>query len=153
MPFGVTACTQDIFDAFYDDDRTKMLYHGHSFTANPTICAAALASLDLLLTQSCSENRSRIANAHKAFAETIRTNPVIADIRQTGTIIAIELKTDTPSYHHSLRDVMYRFFLEKKILMRPLGNIIYLLPPYCISDDELAYAYKCITEFLEQINS
>ncbi len=153
MPFGVTACTQDIFDAFYDDDRTKMLYHGHSFTANPTICTAALASLDLLLTDNCSENRLRIADAHAAFAESIKTNPAIDDIRQTGTIIAIELKTDTPSYHHSLRDVMYRFFLEKKILMRPLGNIIYLLPPYCISDDELAYAYGCIKEFLEQINA
>lgn len=153
MPFGVTACTQDIFDAFYDDDRTKMLYHGHSFTANPTICTAALASLDLLLLDSCAANRLSIAKAHEAFAESIKTNPAIADIRQTGTIIAIELKTDTPSYHHSLRDVMYRFFLEKKILMRPLGNIIYLLPPYCISNEELTYAYGCIKEFLEQLNA
>ncbi len=152
MPLGITACTQDIFDAFYDDDRTKMLYHGHSFTANPTICAAALASLDLLLMDSCSESRQRIAKAHMAFAESIKANPVIADIRQRGTIIAIELKTDTPSYHHSLRDVMYRFFLEKKILMRPLGNIIYLFPPYCISNDELEYIYGCIKEFLKQLN-
>ncbi len=151
MPLGITACTQDIFDAFYDDDRTKMLYHGHSFTANPTICTAALASLDLLLADSCSESRTRIAKAHAAFAESIKANPIIADIRQTGTIIAIELKTDAPSYHHSMRDVMYRFFLEKKILMRPLGNIIYLFPPYCISNDELEYAYECIKEFLKQL--
>ena len=152
MPFGVTACTQDIFDAFYDDDRTKMLYHGHSFTANPTICTAALASLDLLLLDSCTASRQRIIKAHKAFAESIKANPLIADIRQTGTIIAIELKTDTPSYHNSMRDVMYRFFLEKKIVMRPLGNIIYILPPYCITNEELDYIYSCIKEFLKQIN-
>ena len=148
MPLGVTACTQDIFDAFYDDDRTKMLYHGHSFTANPTICAAALASLDLLLQKDCEANRIRIASAHAAFAESIRANPFVADVRQTGTIIAIELETDVPSYHHSLRDIMYRYFIDKKIVMRPLGNIIYIIPPYCISNDELGYIYKCIEEFI-----
>jgi adenosylmethionine-8-amino-7-oxononanoate aminotransferase len=76
---------------------------------------------------------------------------MVADVRQTGTIIAIELKTDIPSYHNSLRDVLYRYFLEKGILMRPLGNIIYVLPPYCISDDELEYIYACIKEFLGQV--
>ena len=149
MPLGVPACTQDIFDAFYDNDRMKMLYHGHSFTANPTICAAALASLDLLLKDSCTESRERIAAAHSAFADTVRSHPSIADVRQTGTIIAIELKTDHPSYHHNIRDVLYRFFLSKKIVMRPLGNIIYILPPYCISNAELGYIYDCIREFLQ----
>ena len=151
MPLGVTACTQQIFDAFYEDDRKKMLYHGHSFTANPTICAAALASLDLLLKDSCTENRKRIAGQHTAFGETIKNDSTIAAIRQTGTILAIELKTDTPSYHSGLRDIMYRFFLEKKIVMRPLGNIIYLIPPYCITNNELAYIYQSIKELLDQI--
>jgi adenosylmethionine-8-amino-7-oxononanoate aminotransferase len=148
LPLGVTACTQQIFDAFYEDDRKKMLYHGHSFTGNPTIIASALASLDLLLMDSCTESRQRITAAHKAFAETIKGDPFIADIRQTGTIIAIELKTDNPSYHSGLRDVMYQFFLDRKIIMRPLGNIIYVLPPYCISDEELDYVYGCIREML-----
>ena len=152
MPLGVTASTQAIFDAFYDDDRTKMLYNGHSFTANPVICTAALASLDLLLKESCTENRDRIARSHASFAKTIEHHPLVAQVRQTGTIIAIELKTDTPSYHHSLRDVMYRYFIDKKIVMRPLGNIIYILPPYCISDDELSYIYKSIDELLQQLN-
>ena len=151
MPLGVTACSQEIFDAFYDDDRTKMLYHGHSFTANPTICAAALASLDLLLQDTCTESRARIVKAHKAFAQTISTHRAIAEVRQTGTIIAIEFKTDTPSYHHSMRDVMYRFFISKKIVLRPIGNVIYLLPPYCISNEELEYVYASIREFLEQL--
>lgn len=151
MAMGITACTQDIFDAFYDDDKMKMLYHGHSFTANPTTCAAALASLDLLLQPECKESRAMIVNAHSAFAKTISDNIEIKEIRQTGTIIAIELKTDNPSYHTNMRDMLYRFFLEKRILMRPLGNIIYILPPYCIKGDELAYIYDCIRELLVKL--
>jgi adenosylmethionine---8-amino-7-oxononanoate aminotransferase len=153
MPLGVTACTQDIFEAFYDDDRTKMLYHGHSFTANPTICAAALASLDLLLQQSCTDSRNRIISAHEAFARTIATNPMVTEVRQTGTILAIEVKTGSGTYHSSLRDTIYRFFIDKKIVMRPLGNIIYILPPYCISNDELRYIYASIEELLSLLRS
>ena len=148
VPLGVTTTTQEIFDAFYDDDRTKMLYHGHSFTANPTICAAALASMDLVLAPECTASRARIAEAHTAFGASLAGHPLIADIRQTGTIIALELKTDAPSYHNNMRDVLYRFFLERKIIMRPLGNIIYILPPYCISSEELDYIYGCIKDFL-----
>jgi adenosylmethionine-8-amino-7-oxononanoate aminotransferase len=151
MPMGITATTQAIFDAFYDDDRTKMLYHGHSFTANATICAAALASLDLLLEDSCNENRQRIKKMHESFALTIKDNSMVAAIRQTGTILAIEIKTTTPSYHTSIRDKLYQFFLERKIIMRPLGNIIYILPPYCISDEQLRYIYICINDLLNEL--
>jgi adenosylmethionine-8-amino-7-oxononanoate aminotransferase len=151
VPLGVTAATQSIFDAFYHTDRTKMLYHGHSFTANATVCAAALASMDLLLTDTCTADRQRIADAHAAFAQHIKSHTALADIRQTGTIIAFELATDNPSYHYNLRDDIYRFFLSKKIIMRPLGNIIYLLPPYCITNAELQYAYACIEELLNKL--
>lgn len=148
MPLGVTATTAQVFEAFYHDDRAKMLYHGHSFTANATACAAALASLDILLTEECANARTRIANAHSAFAHTLSGNPHIADIRQTGTIIAIELKSQGYAYHSNLRDRIYNFFIGKKILLRPLGNIIYILPPYCITDAELQYVYNAIHEFL-----
>jgi len=76
---------------------------------------------------------------------------MILDIRQTGVILAIELKTDNPSYHTSMRDRLYRFFLDRKIIMRPLGNIIYILPPYCITNVELEYIYKSIRELLGEI--
>jgi adenosylmethionine-8-amino-7-oxononanoate aminotransferase len=152
MPLGITAATQNIFDAFYDDDRMKTLYHGHSFTANPTICAAALASLDLLLDNNCAAARQRIIAAHTAFATTIENDPAISDVRQTGTIIAIEFKTDTPTYHSNMRDMLYNFFLAKKIIMRPIGHIIYILPPYCITNDELNYIYDCIKELLTVIS-
>ncbi len=152
LPMGVTATTLDIFNAFYDDDRTKMLYHGHSYTANPTICAAALASMDLLLMDSCTQSRIDIENAHIHFKETISKHPLIKDIRHTGTILAIELKTDTTSYHNNLRDRIYNFFLSRKIILRPLGNIIYILPPYCITIGELEYIYQCIEDLLGELS-
>jgi adenosylmethionine-8-amino-7-oxononanoate aminotransferase len=153
MPLGVTACTQDIFDAFYDDDRSKMLYHGHSFTANPVSCAASLASLDLLLKEECSEARNRINASHKAFAGRVKDHTAIKQIRLLGTIIALEIETENTSYHTGLRDVMYRYFLERRIILRPLGNIIYILPPYCISDADLQYIYETIVKFLDTLGA
>jgi adenosylmethionine-8-amino-7-oxononanoate aminotransferase len=153
MPMGATATTQDIFDAFYDDDKMKMLYHGHSFTANPVACAASLASLDLLLQDSCTESRERIASAHAVFAGEIRNDNMISEVRQTGTVLAIELKAGTASYHQSLRDTAYNFFISKKIIIRPLGNIIYILPPYCIATDELNTIYDAIRQLLVHLRS
>lgn len=150
MPFGVTVTTQDVFDAFYHDDRMKMLYHGHSYTANPTICAASIASLHLLLQDSCTLSRQRIAAAHSTFASSIAHRPGISNVRQTGTILAITLRTEGYSYHSSIRDEVYRFFLSRHILLRPLGNIIYILPPYCITTEELELVYAAIREWLER---
>lgn len=149
LPMGVTATTQAVFDAFYDDDPYKTLYHGHSYTANPLACAAALASLDLVLDDECTASRMRIVRSHAAFLAYISGHAAIAASRQTGTILAIELKTEHPSYLSSLRDFAYRFFLDRGILMRPLGNIIYIFPPYCISGEELSKVYAAIQELLE----
>ncbi len=149
MPFGITACGQHIFDAFYNDDSTKTLFHGHSYTANPIACAASLASLDLLLKDECTEARKQIELSHQTFAEKIKSHNNITDIRIQGTIIAIELNTGgETSYTNEQRDHLYRFFIERKILLRPLGNIIYLLPPYCISAEDLQYIYNSIEELL-----
>ena len=148
MPMGITAATAKIFDAFWDDDRSRMLYHGHSFTANATSCAASLASLDLLLADSCTEARAMIEAAHTGFAAAMRTHPMVADVRHTGTIIALEINAGTTSYHSSIRDRMYRYFLSRNVILRPLGNIVYILPPYCITKEELNYIYACITDFL-----
>jgi adenosylmethionine-8-amino-7-oxononanoate aminotransferase len=151
MAMGVTATTAAIFDAFYDDDKMKMLYHGHSYTANTVSCAAALASLDLTLSDECTQARKRIEQAHSAFAQQIKGHPVLADVRQTGTIIALEVATDGYAYHSTLRDRIYNYFLDRKILLRPLGNIIYILPPYCTSNDDLQQVYDAITTLLNTL--
>ncbi|WP_069657781.1 adenosylmethionine--8-amino-7-oxononanoate transaminase [Arcticibacter eurypsychrophilus] len=150
MALGVTSATQEIFDAFLSDDKLKTLFHGHSFTANPIACAAALASLDLTLSKETQDNIQRICARHAAFALHIQNNPKLKAVRQTGTIIAFEWETgDDTSYFSSLRDNLYQFFLKEGIILRPLGNIIYILPPYCISDAELDYIYAKIEQALD----
>lgn len=149
MPLGVTTCTQGIYDAFYSNDKTKALFHGHSFTASPLACSAALASMDLLLEDQTQRNIARICDQHAAFAEKLKDHPKVAEVRQQGTIFAMEWKTDEhTSYFSEMHDVLYPFFLSKGILMRPLGNIIYLVPPYCISENDLDYIYETILEAL-----
>lgn len=152
MPLGVTSCNQKIFDAFLSDDKLKTLYHGHSFTANPVACAASLASLDILLHPDTLANIKRIKAKHQTFYQQIANHPKVRAIRQTGTIIAIEWETgNNTSYLSSLRDQLYNYFLAKHIILRPLGNIVYILPPYVISDADLDYIYGTITQALDEI--
>lgn len=149
LPMGVTTCTQAIFDAFWSDDKYKALFHGHSYTANPLGCAAALASLDLLEQEDCQQNIHRITQQHQNFKEKLVSHPKILSIRQTGTILAIEFKTsEGTSYFNNLRDRLYTFFIERGVLLRPLGNVIYILPPYCITEEELNKVYGVIEEAL-----
>jgi adenosylmethionine-8-amino-7-oxononanoate aminotransferase len=144
MPLGITTCTQDIYDAFLSDDKLKTLFHGHSFTANPVACAASNASFDLLMQPETQNNINRIVSKHQEFAIEIANNPKLKNIRQQGTIIALEWDIEATSYFNNIRDTLYNFFLSKNILLRPLGNILYIMPPYCISNDDLDYIYNNI---------
>jgi adenosylmethionine---8-amino-7-oxononanoate aminotransferase len=149
MALGVTSCSADIYNAFLSNDKSKTFFHGHSFTANPIACAAALASLELLMEESCQEAIGDIFESHKAFSQKIDDFPSVKEIRITGTIMAIELKTgEKGGYFSGIRDFIYDYFLKKGIILRPLGNVLYVLPPYCISKDDLQYIYKTIVEFL-----
>ena len=150
MAMGITACAQFIFDAFYDDDKMKALYHGHSYTANPLACAVANASLDLIELNTFNEQINRIVNAHQEFALKIKDHPKIQNCRQTGTIIAFDIATtNETNYFNSLRDRMYDYFISHGVLLRPLGNTVYIMPPYCIKEEELNKIYKSILEFIE----
>ena len=110
-------------------------YHGHSFTANPITCAVANASLDLLLEQACENNRNRLNQRHREFLSKIQDHAMVRNPRVVGTIIAFEINTDKDtSYFNEARYHLYPYFIEKSLLIRPLGNVIYLIPPYIISD-------------------
>lgn len=150
MPMGLTVCTEKIFQAFYSDDKTKTLYHGHSYTANPVACAAAIASLELFLQPQTMENINRITAEHQIFAAHIASHPNVKTIRQCGTILALEWNTET-HYLSDIRNVLYNYFLEQGILLRPLGNIVYILPPYIIQNEELHYIYQTIEKALNEI--
>lgn len=151
MALGLTTCTSDIYNAFLSDDKLKTLFHGHSFTANPVACSAALASLDILLDKETLKNIDRITQSHHEFLNKIKDHPRLKNIRQTGTILALEWEsTGETSYFNNLRDNLYNFFLDQGIILRPLGNIVYVLPPYCISTEQLNYVYLKIEEALER---
>lgn len=150
LPMAVTLCTDAVYDAFYSDDVRHALYHGHSYTANPIACAAALASLDLLLTDECAQARAMIADAHHAFADEMTTHAKIENVRTCGTILAMTIRTSSGSHYLSQeRDRIYHYFLNRGVLLRPIGNALYLIPPYCISAAQLQQIYAHIRDFLQ----
>jgi adenosylmethionine-8-amino-7-oxononanoate aminotransferase len=152
LPMGVTSCSQKILSAFDSSELARTFFHGHSYTANPLACAAANASFELLMEPSCAESIRKISNMHIGFAERLRENKHVLKVRTLGTILAIELVTnEATAYENSLRSKIYPYFLEKNILLRPLGNVIYVLPPYVIAEQELNFIYHSIEEFLETI--
>lgn len=152
LPLSVTTCTQAIFDAFLSDDKYKTFFHGHSYTANPVGCAAALASMDLLLSEACQAQIAMIGEAHTAFKTRIDGHEHLRDVRQCGTILAFEFETgESTNYFNNFRDTLYYYFLERGVLLRPLGNVIYILPPYCISKEELERVYALIEQVLEDL--
>lgn len=151
MPFAATVTKGFIYDAFYDDDRAKMLFHGHSYTGNPLGCAAGLASLDVFEQEDTLSKIHTISQSHEAFAKRIKSNPAFRDIRQQGTILAMEFEVGEESgYLSILRDQLYSFFIERHIMLRPLGNVLYILPPYCISEADLQLIYNVVEEFAAQ---
>lgn len=152
LPLGATSCSEKIQSAFNTVDFDKTFFHGHSYTANPLACAAANASFELLMDERCQLNIARISAKHEAFAARIRRNPEISEVRTLGTILAIEFKSeDGTEYTNALRKEIYPYFLEKNILLRPLGNVIYVLPPYVISDEQLDQIYGAIEAFLSEV--
>lgn len=151
MPLGVTSCSQFIYDAYLSDDKTKTFFHGHSYTANPTACSAALASLDLMEEKETWEQIDMIGKKHLTFVEQLKSNKAIKEIRVQGTILAIELQTEEHTHYlNSAALGIAAYFLKKGILLRPLGNVFYILPPYCINESELDYIYSAINDFLNQ---
>ena len=149
MPMAVTSCTTEVFEAFYSDSIEKGFFHGHTYTANPLACTAALAGIDLLKSPAIQANIQRIMRSHKSFDQELSKNPMVMNTRQIGVIYAFELALTMERYG-DLRDRLFRQFMERGVFLRPLGNILYLLPPYIISDEQLQRVYNSIIEVLEE---
>jgi len=150
IPMAITTFTQEIYDGFYDDDVNKALFHGHTFTANPTGCAAALASLELLQTPEMQANLKRVNQSHLEFENKIKSHPKVKTTRVLGVIFALEIKTSSEeSYYGTLRNKLYNFFIENGLILRPVGNIVYVLPPYIITNIQLQKVYQTIENALE----
>lgn len=148
MPMGITACTQEIFDAFLSDTQEKTFFHGHSFTANPLACAAALASLDLLEKAETKENIVHICRLQQEVCMRLSSFSSIRNVQACGTVLRLEVKAED-GYFSRVRDTLYNHFIHRGILLRPLGNVLYVMPPYCITESELTWIHDEIALFLQ----
>ncbi|MCK6641593.1 MAG: adenosylmethionine--8-amino-7-oxononanoate transaminase [Bacteroidia bacterium] len=152
MPLGATLCTEKVYSAYLTADRTKTFFHGHSYTANPLACAAACASLELFEQGEVLSSVERIAAFMKNAVEKLRQQSSVLDARVCGAILAVELKSpEATGYLNVVGESVAGFFQERGIILRPLGNVIYLIPPYCTTDDQLNKMVSAVREFADKL--
>lgn len=149
LTLGATLCADGIYEEFIGEHRA--LYHGHSYTGNPLACAAARANLEIFEKEDVFGRIDAIASSHRAHLQRISSHPRIEEVRQIGSVAAIELKVEDPGYLSNLRPKLYKFFLEHDVLLRPLGNVVYILPPYVSTLEQLDYVYGVVEEALEHV--
>ena len=153
LPTGITVANEKVVKPFQENSYARTFYHGHSFTANPLACAAAIASLDLIEESGFPEKVALIAELQRIFARKVHAEYPMLEARHLGTVFALTLKAaDGLDYTHPLRHKIYAWFMEKDILLRPIGNVMYMVPPYCMESHELEKVHDAILEFLEEIH-
>jgi adenosylmethionine-8-amino-7-oxononanoate aminotransferase len=146
---GATVSTDAIHQSFVSRDRLRTFYHGHSYTGNPIAAAAGVASLRIFEQEPVFERIAAISLIHRERLAAIQKHPVVGDVRSIGTMAAIELRAEDAGYFSNRKPRLYKFFLDSGVLLRPLGNVIYVLPPYAITPDELHLVHDRIQESLE----
>jgi len=151
MTMGVTLCCDRVESAYRSENRMHSFYHGHSYTGNALACAAANANLQIFEDEPVFDRIRGIAKIHAERLAQIRNFHQVGDTRQIGSIGALELRVEDPGYLSSLRPKLYNFFLERNVLLRPLGNVVYVLPPYVIEPEHLHRVYDVITEAIETV--
>ncbi|MGC6429820.1 MAG: adenosylmethionine--8-amino-7-oxononanoate transaminase [Jejuia sp.] len=148
LPMAITSCTQDIYDGFLSDDIGKGFFHCHTYSANPVACAAAIAGIELLTSDHIQMNIKRISESHQHLESKIKNHPKVKATRHLGVIFALDLNTEMARYG-DLRDKLLKFFMDRGVFLRPLGNTIYIQVPYVISESELQKVYNTIEASLD----
>jgi adenosylmethionine---8-amino-7-oxononanoate aminotransferase len=149
LPLAVTLCRADIFDAHYSTDRSKTFFHSSSYTANPIACAAACANLEVWQKEPVMERIAALASAETRGLDRFRDDRRFTDVRQIGTIAALDIATTDPGYLAGIGPRLYKDFLARGLLVRPLGNTIYVMPPYCSTTDEIDLVFDAIGEMAD----
>jgi len=152
LPLGLTITKESIWEKFYSDKREHMLLHGHSFTGNPLSCTAALASLDLVERDDFKLNLSKIMDYYEKIKPEVSTWENVTKVRNKGLIFALDIEAKDKGYGSQIKNKLYPYFLEEGVLLRPLGNVIYLVPPVCISNSELDKVFSTIKKSLKLIS-
>lgn len=154
LPLGATLCTDEIYSAFLTSDRTKTFFHGHSYTANPLACTAALASLEVFEKEGTLLDVEELQEFFAGQISRFEKHPAVKEVRHRGAVFALEIKTpEETSYLNPLADRVHGFFQERGIILRPLGNVLYVLPPYCITEEERTKVMDAIEEFVESLET
>ncbi len=148
VPMAITSCTEEIYEAFLSNDIAKGFFHCHTYSANPIGCAAANAAIELLQTDEIQQNIKEISRAHKVFQERIEKHQLVKNARSQGVIFALDLATKMERYG-DLRDKLLKFFMERGVFLRPLGNTIYIQVPFVINKEQLQKVYNTIEEALD----
>jgi adenosylmethionine-8-amino-7-oxononanoate aminotransferase len=150
MPLAVTVAREAVFEAFVGDSFERALPHGHSFTANPLACAVALASLALFEEEKTLERIARINKRHREMIAELALRPDVARLRLIGSILAFDVK-EAGGYQSAPSRALRDWYLAHGLNIRPLGPTLYLMPPYCITDEELTRAYAGLVEGLDTL--
>jgi adenosylmethionine---8-amino-7-oxononanoate aminotransferase len=153
LPLGATVATEAIYEAFLSEDRTRTFFHGHSFTANPIACAVACASLDVFRETDALAKVRALEGWLKAGLEPLRSLPMVGDVRVIGGVGIVELVTDKATkaaggYLDTLGPKLTASFLDRGLLLRPLGNVLYVMPPYVITEEETRWATEQMGQVL-----
>ncbi|OKO72579.1 adenosylmethionine-8-amino-7-oxononanoate aminotransferase [Bradyrhizobium sp. NAS80.1] len=146
LPLAATLCQPAIFEAHLSTDRSRMFFHSSSYTANPIACAAGLANLSVWRNEPVRNCLAKLADMHAERLMRFRADPRFANVRQAGTVVALDLDVQSAGYLSEVGPRLRAFFRDRDLLVRPLGNVIYLMPPYCVTAAELDRAYEAIAE-------
>ena len=153
LPMGATLATRAIYDAFYATDRAKTFMHSTSFTANPIACAAALAALQVWEDEDTQGKIDAIADTHRAALSALEDLPHLGNARAMGSVLAVDVRAKTQEgYLTPIAPQLMQAALAQNVLLRPIGNVIYILPPYCTSAEDLQRIYALILEIAATVN-
>ena len=152
MPLSATVARNGLFDMFLGHNFDRALPHGHSFTANPLACAVAHAALNLYEEEQTMTRIAHIDARHRAVLETLAARPDVVKPRVLGSVLAFEVK-EGGQYQSEQSRLLRAWYLSQGFNIRPMGSTVYLLPPYCITDDELTRAYAGMIEGLDRLAS
>ncbi len=153
MPLAVTLCKPEIFDAHHAPDRARMFYHSSSYTANPIACAAAVANLDVWASEPVRNRIAALSAAQSERVQRLAGDRRFSDVRRFGTVAAVDFHVEQNGYLAAIGPKLYDFFLARGLLLRPLGNTVYVMPPYCTTTQELDAVYDAIAAAASMANS
>lgn len=153
LPLALTVATKEIYDAFYSKNKAEMFFHSSSYTANPIACAAAAANLDIWANEPILDKVKAINKSHLENSKRFEENEFVKNVRVLGSILALDIAVENGGYLSDIAIDLYKFYTQNGVLLRPLGNTVYIMPPYCISQNSLNKIYDTIELSIEHIRA